>query len=419
VPYGQTLIMERRSRYRAIPLRTLAIVVGSAISIGVASLIFLWPTVRGLFPAAVHHTPTAAVYATYEVVAVSANAAYLLVRPPGAVLSASLYRTRDAGATWQRLSLPASASGNGFVLRSLSGGNLFLRTFTFATGSQHFYVGDGSTWIEIAVPEHGSGSLQMVDAKVGFYVATQTAGTPSVQELVVYRTQDGGRTWEQRLDLNTFRSTSGGLNLSDVNSFMSFADSLHGWLVVVPSSWGLVCGIPRPTDPAQQLMTSQDGGSTWTPVSLPRLPQGSTQLGTPVFPGSGGGGYLTITANTYVGQCPPVGTTLAYGTLDDGTTWSGPRTLPGPFFDSPDGVVWWASDGRQLFRSNNQGQNWETTEPHLPAGAVTLEALFVVNAQTAWSLWSAGSDQAQPQRERLLRTTDAGAHWSEVRLPGG
>jgi hypothetical protein len=166
-------------------------------------------------------------------------------------------------------------------------------------------------------------------------------------------------------------------------------------------------------------MTSQDGGSTWAPVSLPHLPQGSTQLGIPVFPGFGASGYLTITANTYVGQCPPVGATLAYGTLDDGTNWSGPRTLPGPFFDSPDGVVWWASDGHLLFRSNNQGQNWATTKPQLPPTAVTLEALAVVNAQTAWSLWSGGSDQAQPQRERLLRTIDAGAHWSEVKLPGG
>jgi photosystem II stability/assembly factor-like uncharacterized protein len=416
----QTLDMDRQgSRLRAIPLRTLAIVAGSAITIGVASLIFLGPTVRGLLPAAVHQTPTPAAFASYDVVAESANDAYLLVRPPGAVLSASLYRTRDAGATWQRIALPALASGNGFVLRGLPRGNLFLRTFTFATGSQQFYVGDGSSWTEIAVPEHGSGSLQMVDAQVGFYVASQTASTPAVQELVVYRTQDGGRTWEQRLNLNAVHSTGGGLNLSDVNSFMSFADSLHGWLVVVPNSWGLVCGIPRSTDPSQQLMTSQDGGSTWTPVSLPHVPQGSTQLGIPVFPGSGAGGYLTITANTYVGQCPPVGITFAYGTLDDGTTWSGPRTLPGPFFDSPDGVVWWASDGRQLFRSNNQGQRWETTKPRLPVAAVTLQALFVVNAQTAWSIWSAGSDQQQPQTENLLRTTDAGAHWSEVKLPRG
>jgi hypothetical protein len=412
--------MERQgSRHRAIPLRTLAIVAGSAIAVGVASLIFLWPTVRGLLPAPVHLTPTPAAYPAYDVVTESANDGYLLVRPPGAVLSASLYRTRDAGATWQRLALPALASGNGFLLKSLPGGNVFLRTFTFATGSQQFYVGDGSTWMEIVVPEHGGGSLQMVDAKVGFYVATQTAGTPTVQELVVYRTQDGGHTWEQRLNLNAVHSSGGGLYLSDVNTFMTFADSLHGWLVVIPNSWGVVCGIPSPTDPAQQLMTSQDGGSTWTPVSLPHLPQGSTQLGIPVFPGSAAGGYLTVTANTFVGQCPPVGTTFAYGTLDDGTTWSGPRTLPGPFFDSPDGVVWWASDGRQLFRSNNQGQSWETTRPQLPAAAVTLQALFVVNAQTAWSVWSAGSDQQQPQRENLLRTTDAGAHWSEVNLPRG
>jgi photosystem II stability/assembly factor-like uncharacterized protein len=393
-------------------------VAGSAIAIGVASLFFLWPMVRGLLPAAVHETPNPAAYATYDVVANSADDVYLLVRPPGAVLSASLYRTRDAGATWQRLALPALASGNGFLLRRLPGGNLFLRTFMFATGFQQFYVGDGSTWMEIAVPEHGSGALQMVNTDIGFYVATQTAGTPALQELVVYRTQDGGHTWELRLNLNAAHSSEGGLYLSDNHTFITFADSLHGWLVAIPSSWGIVCGTPSPTDPSQELMTSQDGGATWTQARLPRLPQGSTELGTPIFPGSGAAGYMTIIANTYARQCPPVGTTLAYGTLDDGTTWSGPRNLPGTFFDSSDGRVWWASDGRQLFRSDNQGQSWQTTKPRVPASAVTLEGLLVVNAQTAWSVWSAGSDQQQPQREDLLRTTDAGAHWSEVKLPG-
>ena len=406
------------SRLRAIRLRTLAIVAGSAIAIGVVSLFFLWPTVRGLLPTAVHQTPTPVAYATYDVIANSDNNVYLLVRPPGAVLSASLYRTRDAGSTWRHLALPALATGNGFLLKSLPGGNLFLRTFTFATGSQQFYVGDGSTWVEIVVPDHGNGALQMVNTHVGFYVATQTADTSSAQELVIYRTQDGGQTWEQKLNLNAVHSSDGGLHLSDNHTFITFADSRHGWLVVISNGWGIVCGIPSPTDPAQQLMTSQDGGTTWTQASVPHLPQGSTELGTPVFPGSGAAGYLNIIANTYVHQCPPVAVTFAYGTLDTGTTWSGPRTLPGPFFDSPDGVVWWASDGRQLFRSNNQGQSWEITKPRLPAGAVTLEALSVLNAQTAWSIWSAGSDHQQPQREDLLRTTDAGAHWSEVKLPG-
>jgi photosystem II stability/assembly factor-like uncharacterized protein len=397
------------SRLRAIRLRTLAIVTGSAIAIGVASLFFLWPTVRGLLPAAVHQTPTAAAYATYDVIAESAKDAYLLVRPPGAVLSASLYRTRDAGATWQSIALPAS-SENGFVLRGLPRGNLFLRTFPSVSGSQQFYVGAGSTWREIVVPDQGNGSLQMVDAQVGFYVAIETS--------VVYRTQDGGHTWEKRLNLNAVHSSDGVLDLSAHHTFITFADSRHGWLIVIPNSWGIVCGIPSPTDPTQQLMTSEDGGASWTQASLPHLPQGSTELGIPTFPGSGAAGYMTIIANTYVRQCPPVRITFAYGTLDDGATWSGPRTLPGPFFDSRDGVVWWASDGHQLFRSTNQGQSWETIKPRLPAAAVTLEALFVVNAQTAWSVWSAGSDQQQPQREDLLRTADAGAHWSEVKLPG-
>jgi photosystem II stability/assembly factor-like uncharacterized protein len=304
------------------------------------------------------------------------------------------------------------------VVTRLPQGKLFLRTFGFATGAQQFYIGDGTTWSQITLPDQGTGSFVMIDARLGFYVANQTARTPSVQELLIYRTVDGGHSWEQRLSLTADHPNGGGLRLSDDNRFVTFSDSIHGWLVVVPPSWAIVCGATSSTDAVEQLMASQDGGANWAAVSLPALPEGSTELGIPFFPGGGAAGYMTATAHTFVRACPPVATTYVYSTLDDGATWLGPRTLPGPYFDSPDGVVWWASDGRRMFRSNNQGQNWQTNVPKLPPAAVTLIELFAVNANTAWSLWSSGSDQG-PGRQTLLRTTDGGAHWSEVNLPGG
>jgi hypothetical protein len=308
-----------------------------------------------------------------------------------------------------------------FVVTSLPAGKLLLRTFAFgfSTGAQQSYIGDGTTWTQIMLPDPGTGSLQMIDARLGFFVVTQTEGTPPVQELLIFRTVDGGRTWEQKLSLTADHPSGGGLRLSDDNRFVGFTDAMHGWLDMVPTSWGIVCGTTSTKDPIQQLMASQDGGGTWTPVSLPNPPQFSTELGTPVFPSAGGAGYLPVTVNTYVGQCPPVGLPYAYTTLDEGATWSGPETLPGPTLDSPDGIVWWASDGRQLFRSNNQGQNWRTIKPNLPAAAVTLVELSAVDGQTVWSVWSAGNNQSQPQPQVLLRTSDTGSHWSEVKLPQG
>ena len=108
---------------------------------------------------------------------------------------------------------------------------------------------------------------------------------------------------------------------------------------------------------------------------------------------------------------------MVFGSTNAGATWSGPQKLPGPYFNSPDGIEWWATDGRRLFRSHNQGNTWQTTVPRLPSAGVMLQDLFVVNANSAWSLWSGPLDQRQPQRQALLRTTDAGAHWSEVKLP--
>ena len=418
---GKLCWMDRSHSRRAIPPRTLAIVVGSVLAIGGASIVFMAPTIKGLFGAPPHVAPSPAAYASYDLVSKSANDAFLLVRPPGGrLLSASgLYRTTDAGTTWHRIPLPALPDGVALVVSSLPGGKLFLRIFGLPNGAQQFYTGDGTTWTTIPVPDEGTGSLQMIDVRLGFYVVTQTAGTPSVQELAVYRTQDGGDSWEPRVELTADHPNAGGLHLSDDNRFVTFSDATHGWLVAVPPSWAIVCGATSPGDSVEHLMASNDGGASWSATSLPALPQGSTELSPPVFPNQGSAGFLTALAHTYIRECPPVGTTYVYGTRDGGATWVGPRMVPGPYFDSPDGILWWASDGHQMFRSTNEGQSWKATKSKLPSPAVTLIELFAVDAQTAWSLWSAGTDlpQAQPQPEVLLRTTDAGEHWSSVKLP--
>jgi hypothetical protein len=414
--------MERHdSRSSSVPRRPVAVIVASVAVMGFASLIYLWPTINWPRPAVVHQVPRPTpTFPSYDVVVESTISAYVLLRPGGSGPSTDrLYRTKNAGATWLSAALPALPPGDTSFLRRLPGGNLFLQSFGFAKGVQHFYLGDGSTWTEVTVPGQTTGSLQMIDSRVGFYIVTATAGSVStpVPTLLIYRTLDGGHNWEQRLDLDAGHPSAGGLHLGDNNSFITFSDRAHGWLVIIPPSWGIVCGVTNPTDSVQQLMSSQDGGASWAPVSLPNLPQSSTQLNTPAFPGGGASGYLTVTASIFVRDCPPAGINMMFSSLDEGATWSGPHTLPGPFFDSPDGIEWWATDGRQLFRSHNQGASWQTTVPTLPSPSIMLQDLFVVNANAAWSLWSGPIDQPYPQKESLLRTTDAGAHWSEVKLP--
>jgi hypothetical protein len=413
--------MERHdSRSSSVPRRSVGVIVASIAVIGFASVIYLWPTIHWPHPAVVHQTPRPTpTFPSYDVVVESGTSAYVVLRPggPGPWYD-SLYHTQNAGATWLPIALPVLPPGTSFVMRRLPEGNLFLQSFDFNTGGQHFYLGHGSTWAEVTLPNQAGGSLQMIDARVGFNVVTRTAAaSPAVQELLIYRTQDGGHSWEQTLHLDTGHPIGGGLQLADNNSFITFSDRAHGWLVIIPASWGIVCGATNSTDSVQQLMATQDGGASWSAVSLPNLPQSSTQLNTPVFPGGGPAGYLTVNANIFVHDCPPAGINMVFGSLDEGATWSGPQRLPGPFFDSPDGIEWWATDGRRLFRSHNQGARWQTTVPKLPSPSIMLQDLFVVNANIAWSLWSGPIDQTQPQRQALLRTTDAGAHWSEVKLP--
>lgn len=400
---------------RSVPRHSLFVDLGSVTAVVVVSVIYLWPIHGWPQPPKVVRVPGPAAYASYDVVAESASDAYLLIRPPGGLLAVSLYRTQDGGTTWHRIALPTPVSG-GYGLSMLRGGYLFLRTFTVDTEVAQFYVGDGNTWVQIPPPDQDSGSLQMVDSRVGFYVVTTTSRAPVSPALLIYRTQDSGHTWDLRLALRADHPSGGGIQLSDANRFISFSDGTHGWMGVIPPSWGIVCGTPRSADPQQRLMASQDGGETWAAVRLGDSPPGSTEIGTPVFPVQGPAGYLPITANTYVGQCPPTAITYLYCTLDGGVTWSGPRRPPAPVFDSPDGVNFWAFDGHQLFRSADQGSSWRTIKPKLPSGATAMQELVVASIHTAWAVWS--GPEGQPTRQMVLRTTDDGAHWSVIKLPG-
>ncbi len=88
---------------------------------------------------------------------------------------------------------------------------------------------------------------------------------------------------------------------------------------------------------------------------------------------------------------------------------------PGPGPDRPSFVDhdhWAVADGSRLRLTADAGRTWRVVEAALPDGFPALHDLWLTASGEGW----ATADRASGST-RVLRTTDAGSHWSEARVP--
>jgi photosystem II stability/assembly factor-like uncharacterized protein len=111
------------------------------------------------------------------------------------------------------------------------------------------------------------------------------------------------------------------------------------------------------------------------------------------------------------------GTTLSvYQTADGGLTWSGPRSAPGLWLAPLDVNAWWVVDGKgHLARTSDGGKSWQRIQTDL-ANGMALSSVTPVGDDVLWGFTTNGV-QRYPNLE-TVRSTDGGAHWSIVKLPG-
>jgi photosystem II stability/assembly factor-like uncharacterized protein len=121
------------------------------------------------------------------------------------------------------------------------------------------FLYEGGRWRNVTPPTLRADGVNAIDG-VAFldrrhgWVAAYNCATVNVS---LYRTSDGGRSW-QSLGRPTDHSCGGG------PTFLSFVDETHGWMEPV-----------SPNGPAGELLGTSDGGQTWT--HLASGPQGQTR----------------------------------------------------------------------------------------------------------------------------------------------
>jgi photosystem II stability/assembly factor-like uncharacterized protein len=248
------------------------------------------------------------------------------------------------------------ALGRGLIARTRDGGRSW-RGVT--TAFSHGCAAGSRLDVAFADPRHG------------WLVNLQPTG-PGAS---LYRTRDGGRTWQ------TLRAERSSIRR------VVFTSASTGW-----GTWAPPPGAGAP------LFRSADGGVTW--VREEQLPAGRYEL--PVFRGPSG---VVVAAVRW--------SVLVYLTGDGGRRWTPAgrlrfgEMLYEPSVSSPAAGVWWitAFARRRTFLAvtADGGRSWTRREVDLPGGASF--ALVATSGRAAWA----------SQGGRLYRTGDAGRTWTRVR----
>ena len=322
----------------------------------------------------------------------------------------------------------------------------------------------GTTWIDLTPPEEvapsddqktATGYFQ--DGNTAWVIYSYLSGVTPLQS-VVWRTQDGGLSWQasQPLDLTSltefyypdylqfidsqngwvmvhvgagmnhdyfalFRSQDGGTSWSriqdpynDSSNIMScsktdllFTDATHGWLT--GDCHGVAAGV--------QLFKSSDGGLTWETVTLPD-PAGSPGLFSTfdaacgaydLFYFSNKLGHLGVRCSFY-DQDPTTYQYYVFTTLDGGINWIS-YTYPGEtlYFFS-EGTGWAFSNKIQL--TTDGAYSWKAIANvswTVKSSWTQSAEVDFISEQIGWGV-ARGSDQAVPLA--LVQTISGGARWA-------
>lgn len=260
------------------------------------------------------------------------------------------------------------------------------------------WVEGGSFSVEQAPGLSWQGDLDYVDAQRGWFSANQINVSPSLG-MTLFGTDDGGAQWSEVAWIPTGQAPIGACFTEPAATFVSPAT---GWL-----TGG--CG--------QALFeVTQDGGTTWTPQSLPG--NASEELGPepPVFTSSQDGYMLAPNDGG--------GGVYIYFTDDGGQGWtlrSAPQVWPAAVDFIGADTGWLLSTNTMntgfaagLYFTTDGGQTWTTLQA-LPFGAPP-EGTYVLNGSVldfvSPSLgWTTTREVGALQ---LLQTQDGGRTWSPV-----
>jgi len=240
----------------------------------------------------------------------------------------------------------------------------------------------GTDWI-IETPFPSDTAVSMSDPAISMWWVNQThgwkinwfgTGFGDAHGAVIYKTTDGGGTWERKV-----LSTA----IGEMGFQVQFVDTNNGW-----------ASIYNPSGPTLRTLRSTDGGTNWDTI-------GTAGIFCFVDPSNGWA----------------IGNPKIYHTTNGGTNWaiqytdttSGKFTAI-QFTDLNNG--WVVGDSNKIFKTTDGGSNWtRVTNTGLSSDAYS-KCVFFLNANDGWIGVNTPITWGITPQRAILHTTDGGTSWT-------
>ena len=311
-----------------------------------------------------------------------------------------IVRTNDGGITWYNVT-PTELEEVGSAVETfiLDKDHAWIQKpdfNNFPNNGLLYHTADGGlTWNISSTPFSG-GDLSFIDPRNGWMLADLGAGAGS-NAVAVFQTTDGGTIWTQ-----TYTNDP---NLPDAGDSLPLG-GLKADLVPLSMQTAWVGGVTY-SPGTVYLYRTDDGGHTWSPVSL-ELPAGAENYELGIDKDqmrfvSADDGFLVVRMSGDSTQ------TAVYVTNDGGESWTlTPTLIPeagaSDFLSAEEAIIY---NGEQFYVTRDRARTWTTVSPDIVFGD-SFATMDFVNPNSGWIITAAGDTRS------LYRTHDGGATWLPV-----
>ena len=309
------------------------------------------------------------------------------------VVNPGLFRTLNGGISWSIAPAPLDKSTieSIYWINSTLYASAYNYTDSLSSGVYLSYD-RGDSWNRAAAPLHDKILTAMLDVNGVLYAGVVTLNNEEEEvrsALGVFRSIDGGNSWEQLLDLDGLMvtrlavDTSTGRLFAGTSTYMGY-NGVVSYLNVAP----------------QGVYVSNDGGDSWTQANPPLnneyvesllVYDGTAYLGTyfsGMFTSTDGIDWTPAPAPLDSGRVRNVIVALdtmfasrnniVYRSLDAGNTWEQNITATKPvtvlMSDGHPTVpyLYFGTDGNGAYQSRDVGRNWEQGSAPMDSSRVTV-----------------------------------------------
>jgi photosystem II stability/assembly factor-like uncharacterized protein len=319
-----------------------------------------------------------------------------------------IIRTTDGGAHWDNVT-PRSARPGTWITYFLDANNAWLASSVQpGSGSPDFSVAiyrttdGGRSWQQAgdaAADQGWPASIDFVDRHHGWLFMNLGSAAGS-QGVAFYGTVDAGTTWTKLSEADT-SGNPGHLPLSCDKGAPVFLNSATGWM---PGDCGAGGG--------PYFYVTHDGARTWNNAAIP-MPAGygatcMCSIGSLGFSDSRNGVFVLDLLGADGLQHE-----YLYATRDGGASWTpGPMLPPNAFTaDFISAMVGWTLDAKKnaVLQTGDGGQHWSLVGT-VPSSQGVMELQFV-NSGVGWAMGS------EPTGNTLIKTSDGGRTWTTQLSP--